>query len=90
MKQEAKNHLDMYWIEDMFIYSFRYALGRMSCAPSICMNFLEPCIPYLSTHTLELIFCEIGEYSFSDTQYPDEWHRFKNKIDKEIKKRSKE
>lgn len=37
-----------------------------------------------------MMSCEIGEYSFNNTQYPDEWHRFKNKIDKEIKKRSKE
>lgn len=90
MKQEAKKHLDMYWIEDMFIYSFRYTLGRMSCAPSICMNFLEPLIPYMNAHTLELISNEIDEYAFSNTQYPDEWGRFKNKINKELMKRSEE
>lgn len=86
---EFKEHLDMFWIEDMLIYSFRYTLGRMSYSPSVCMDFLEPLIPYLNAHTLLLISREIGEYNFSDTQYPNEWHRFKNKIDEELAERKR-
>ena len=87
MNQEAKNHLDMYWIEDMFIYSFRYTLGRMSYAPSVCMDFLEPLIPYISSHTLEIMSNEIGECALGASQSPDEWNRFKNKLDGELAKR---
>lgn len=87
MDKEGKNYLDMFWIEDMFIYSFRYTLGRMSYSPSVCMDFLEPLISHLSAHTLSLISREIGEYSFSDTQYPNEWHSFKKKLDEELMKR---
>ena len=87
MNPEAKNHLDMFWIEDMFIYSFRYTLGRMSYSPSVCMKFLEPLIPYLSAHTLSLISTEIGEYYFNDMQYPNEWRAFKKKLDEEIIRR---
>lgn len=87
MNPEAKNYLDMFWIEDMFIYSFRYTLGQMSYSPSVCMDFLEPLIPYLSAHTLSLISREIGEYNFSDTQYPNEWGAFKKKLDEEIIRR---
>ena len=87
MQKELKKHLDMDWIEDMFIYSFRYTLGRMSYSPGVCMDFLTPCIPYLGNKTLELISREIGEYPFDGTQYPDEWYRFKNKIDEEINQR---
>lgn len=89
MNQEAKNHLDMFWIEDMFIYSFRYTLGRMSYSPSVCMDFLEPLIPYMSAPTLLLISREIGAYNFSDMQYPNEWHRFKNKLDEELAERKR-
>lgn len=89
MNPEGKNHLDMFWIEDMFIYSFRYTLGRMSYAPSVCMDFLEPLIPCLSEHTLLLISREIGVYNFSDMQYPNEWHRFKNKLDEELAERKR-
>lgn len=87
MDKEGKNHLDMFWIEDMFIYSFRYTLGRMSYSPSVCMDFLEPLIPYLSVHTLSLISTEIGEYYFNDMQYPNEWRTFKKKLDEEIIRR---
>jgi hypothetical protein len=51
------------------------------------MDFLEPLIPYLSVHTLSLISTEIGEYNFSDTQYPNEWRAFKKKLDEEIIRR---
>ena len=85
--EELKKHLDMEWIEDMFIYSFRYTLGRMSYSPSVCMDFLTPCIPYLTDRTLRLISREIGEYPFTRTEYPTEWHRFKDKIDEEMTNR---
>lgn len=87
MNLEIKNHLDMYWIEDMFVFVFRYSLGRVKFCPSICMDFLEPLIPYLSVHTLSLISTEIGEYNFSDIQYPNEWRAFKKKLDEEIIRR---
>lgn len=87
MKSELKNHFDTYWIEDMFIYSFRYTLGSKSFYPNVCIDFLTPCIPYLSIGSLEQMSIEIGECSLGEEQYLEEWREFKNRIDEELKKR---
>lgn len=46
---------------EIMIYAFRYALGRMSVAPSYVVEELEKQWPYLKSHDKALIKREIGQ-----------------------------
>ena len=84
---EILEHLDLNWLEDMFLYALDYCLGRMSCAPDTCMRFLEPCIPYLTNRGLGVIFRRINNFKFGHMDYPNEWNAFKLKVESELQKR---
>ena len=85
---EILNHLDLYWLEDMFLYSLDYCLGRMSYSPGVCMDFLEPCLPYMQNRVLGIIYRRINEFTFrSEMEYPREWNAFKDKVEAELQKR---
>lgn len=84
---EILEHLDLNWLEDMLLYALDYCLGRWSYAPGTCMEFLEPCIPYLTNRGLGVIFRRINNYDFDDMEYPREWNAFKDKVEAELIKR---
>lgn len=84
---EILKHLDLNWLENMFLYALDYCLGRMSYAPDTCMRFLEPCIPYLTNRGLGVIFRRINNFKFGRMDYPDEWNAFKLKVESELQKR---
>lgn len=89
-KDYIKN-LDKEWIEDMFIYSFRYTLGRMSYSPGVYMDFMTPLIPYSSLRVLDLITREISEYPFDGLMdHKNDWLKFQARIDYEICRRKNE
>lgn len=90
MDKSFINKLDEEWIEDMFIYSLRYTLGRMSYAPCVCIDFLTPLIPELSNKTLWCMSRDIEEHEFTRPlmEYEKEWLGFKEKIDTERAKRN--
>lgn len=90
LKKSFVNKLDEYWIEDMFIYSLRYTLGRMSYSPSVCISFLRPLIPELSDKTLWCMSRDIAEHRFlkPHMEFKDEWFEFKAMIDVEMSKRN--
>lgn len=91
--KELKKHLDMEWIEDMFIYAMRYTIGRSSYSPGVCMDFLTPLIPHMSMKTLVVMARDLKEHLDYDLcreykdHYADDWRKFKALIDEEIKKR---
>ena len=89
---EILNHLDLDWLEDMFLYSLDYCLGRMSYAPSVCIDFLKPCLPYMQNRVLGVIYRRINEFNFDafktgDMMYPREWNAFKDEVEAELQKR---
>lgn len=83
---ELLNHLDPEWLEEMLCYGFEYCLGRMSYAPSVCMGFLEPCLPYMQNRILGVMYRRINEYRFRNDmmEYKNEWNIFKDKIEAEL------
>lgn len=83
---EILNHLDLDWLGNMLTYAFEYCLGRMSYAPCVCIDFLEPCLPYMENRLLGFMFRRIKDYDFSyDTyDYKKEWNVFKDKIEAEL------
>lgn len=83
---EILNHLDLEWLGHILTYAFEHCLGRMSYSPGVCMDFLEPCLPYIENKLLGFMFRRIKNYEFSyDTyDYKKEWNAFKDKIEAEL------
>lgn len=86
---EILNHLDLDWLGDMLTYSLEYCLGRMSYAPGVCMDFLEPCLPYMENRVLGFMYRTINSYKFYNDvmEYKNEWNAFKDKVETELIKR---
>ena len=84
---ELLNHLDPEWLEEMLSYGFEYCLGRMSYAPSVCMDFLEPCLPYMQDRILGFMYRRINKATLEPMQYSSDWNTFKLKIERELQKR---
>ena len=77
----------------MLIFSTRYAMGRMSMAPSIMSDIIKSNLGVINTNTLSVISRDIGEadednmLGMKDIDVPL-WGKLKKVIDEELLRRA--
>lgn len=73
---------------ETLFYAFRYAMGRMSFAPSTVMDNIKENINGLSTGDIQAYAREIGECAHLGMEMDiKEWHEFKEYLERELENR---
>lgn len=75
---------------EILFFAFRYALGRMSYAPSTVMDNIKENIDKISTGDIQAYIREIGECeNYGMTMDETHWLDFKVYLENELKNREK-
>lgn len=73
---------------DILIFAFRYALGRMSCAPYTVVNAIKSNIKNISDNDIRLYIKEIQECENYGMDFDKEyWLNLKKYLEDELKNR---
>ena len=88
-KTKLNIDLDDDYLGAVFNCAIRYCIGRQTYMPKLVIDFITPCLPYLSDKSLWCMERDLSDATYFGDESIDTpmWMKFKANVEYEVKRR---